>query len=397
MQSQSKITIIRSLWEIITRQRKSYMARICKLIYGDSEHCADLLYRIGVFIPDPIVWYAIDDMECIVVSPLEYARVKQAVLSGVEVLSYDAAKTRFGLKRLEVTALIAGISAFHRVKSWRVPPGFPLFIPQKLNRSRISFRTGKGAFFPERELKTAGEIEKITRGVRLAERGLAAALDVLCAAAIDADQLLYRNAPLTSEIVQGEINAVIARHGGCALHTIVAGGPQAADPHESGSGPLRPHQPIIIDIFPRVTATGYFGDLTRTVVKGAAPTVVRDAFAAVRAAVAAAKDTIRDGVDGRSAHKAAMTALTDAGFETDLKAETPTGFIHGTGHGLGLDIHEAPRVNSRKSILRTGHVVTVEPGVYYPDWGGLRIEDVVVVGAAGCDTLTAAPVYLEIP
>ena len=160
---------------------------------------------------------------------------------------------------------------------------------------------------------------------------------------------------------------------------------------------MRAGEPIVLDIFPRVEATGYFGDLTRTVVRGPATEMVRRAFAAVEAAQEAARRTVRAGVPARDIHQAAAAALAAAGFSTDLTADPPVGFIHGLGHGLGLEVHEAPRCN-RTAVkpLLAGHVITLEPGLYDPAWGGIRLEDVVAVTETGCDTLTAAPIFLEI-
>ncbi len=236
----------------------------------------------------------------------------------------------------------------------------------------------------------------VREGVELAEHGLQAALGMLAAATIEGDRVMHGGEPLTAATLRGEIDAAICRRGGIAAHTIVAPGVEGADPHNEGSGPIRPHQPIILDIFPRVMRTGYFGDLTRTVVKGRASATVKRAFEAVREARDHAKEMISPGVNGREIHREVCRRLEQRGFETKLGADPPFGFFHGTGHGLGLDIHELPRISSVDCTLEAGHVVTVEPGLYYPEWGGVRLEDVVVVQAAGCRTLTTVPTYLEI-
>ena len=368
-----------------------------KLIYGDSERCSDLLYITGLFIPDPILWCSVDDRSLIIVSPLEYARAKKEVKGGTEVLSYSQAKKKFALRNLKVESQIAGIGTYYGIKKWRVPPYFPYSLVEKLRRYPFRFHSIPGAFFPERECKSPEEIERIREGVRLAEVGLRAALDMLTKAKIKDDRLLLDDKPLTSERVKGAINAAISLNGGTASHTIVACGRQGADPHNTGSGFLYPNRPIILDIFPRVSHSGYHGDLTRTVVKGKSPEKVTKAFQAVHYACEVAKEMVRSGVDGQEIHKNVMKNFKNSGFESDLKAQIPYGFIHGTGHGLGLDIHESPRISRKKSILKSGQVVTIEPGLYYPEWGGVRIEDVVVVEKDGHTNLTSAPVELEIP
>ena len=171
--------------------------------------------------------------------------------------------------------------------------------------------------------------------------------------------------------------------------TIVAGGNQACDPHDRGSGPLRPNELIIIDIFPRVTKTGYFGDMTRTYLRGRASDAQRRLVATVGAAQKAALRTISAGVDTRVVHEEVVTTFTAAGCQTRHTKTGSVGFFHGTGHGLGLAVHEAPRISGSIAMpLKKGAVVTVEPGLYYPEIGGCRIEDVVQV-------TTRAPLFLS--
>jgi Xaa-Pro aminopeptidase len=367
-----------------------------RLLYADSERCADMLYATGLFVPDPFLWCAIGERRLVVVSPLEYGRFLRHLGATAEVHSFTTARQAFRCRNHRPATLIAALGRACGVKRWQVPADFPLGLALELRRRGVTCQPVTGMFFPEREHKQAAEIAHLRAGVQLAEAGLAVGLDILRAARIKGDAVVWRGQPLTAELLRGEIDAAITRQGGIAAHTIVAPGPEGADPHNAGSGPIRPHQPIIIDIFPRVTATGYFGDLTRTVVKGRAPAVVQRAFTAVRAARDGAKAMIRAGVQGQQVHKEVKRVLEQHGFATDLNAKPPYGFFHGTGHGLGLEVHEPPRINTSDQLLAPGHVVTVEPGVYYPEWGGVRLEDVVVVTERGCETLTTAETYLEI-
>jgi Xaa-Pro aminopeptidase len=176
----------------------------------------------------------------------------------------------------------------------------------------------------------------------------------------------------------------------------VACGEEGCDPHNQGSGPLAPDQPIIIDVFPRDTRSRYFADITRTVVKGRASAQVRRMYEAVAAGQAAALADIRDGVAADMVHRKVQATLEGFGFRTGEENGRMQGFFHGTGHGLGLEIHELPRVSKLPVALRSGHVVTVEPGLYYPGHGGVRIEDVVVVTGTGCRNLTTYPKTLEV-
>ena len=370
-----------------------------RLIYAASESCADLLYATGLMAPDAFLWFSVGGRATVVVSALEIGRARKQVRSGTTVLAWHEARRDWGVKteRAPVEVLIAALARTVGVRDWEVPESFPLGLARRLEAQRVRLKP-VAALFPERQSKSDAEIEHLREGVRLAETGLDCGLRILRASTVAADgSLHWQGAPLTAERLRGEIDAEIARHGGTASHTITAPGVQGADPHQTGSGPIRAGEPIVLDIFPRVDRTGYFGDLTRTVVKGKAPKVVRAAFAAVATAQKRAIAAVRAGVRADTVHKVALDTLTAAGFKTDPKASPPHGFFHGTGHGLGLEIHEAPRVSSRvRNRLTAGQVVTVEPGLYYPEWGGVRIEDVVVVRAGGCENLTTAPVLLEI-
>jgi Xaa-Pro aminopeptidase len=162
-------------------------------------------------------------------------------------------------------------------------------------------------------------------------------------------------------------------------------------PEHHGTGIILAKTPLVIDVFPRVDATGYCGDLTRTVSKGQPDALVARAHQAVAEAQTAAIAAVGPGVMAKDIHAAAVVVLEKHGFKTDAAASPPYGFFHGLGHGLGLDVHELPRLNaSTEEALAPGNVVTIEPGLYYPQWGGVRIEDVVVVTEDGCRNLTEA-------
>jgi Xaa-Pro aminopeptidase len=178
--------------------------------------------------------------------------------------------------------------------------------------------------------------------------------------------------------------------------TIVAGGPQSADPHERGHGPLRAGQPIVIDIFPQHMETGYWGDITRTVVRGRAPAALRAMYRAVREAQEDALRAVRPGVSGATVHRGVVATFARRGFATGVVDGKQVGFFHGTGHGVGLQVHEAPSLALAHRRLPRGAVVTVEPGLYYPEIGGVRIEDTVVVTADGCEVLAACSKRLEV-
>jgi Xaa-Pro aminopeptidase len=370
-----------------------------RLIYAAGESCADLLYASGVMTPDPFLWYAIPGESGMVMSALEVGRAQKEARPGVRVLSYEQAAAEWHLpqgKRSPVD-FVRGLARTCGIRHWSVPYDFPYGLATRLRRHRLVL-TPVAEFFPERAVKTPEEVERVREGVQLAEAGLARALTILREASIRDDYVIWQGEVLTAETLRGEVDAEIARRGGTASHTITAPGPQSADCHMSGSGPIRANQPIVLDIFPRVDRTGYHGDLTRTVVKGKADPVLRRAYEVVRDAQRKAIAAVAAGVTGKFVHQLVVDTIAASEFATDARGNPPRGFFHGTGHGLGLEVHEAPRVSLGYDLpLVPGHVVTIEPGVYYPEWGGVRLEDVVAVREGGCENLTTAPFELEIP
>ncbi len=167
-------------------------------------------------------------------------------------------------------------------------------------------------------------------------------------------------------------------------------------PHHSGSGPIVPDTPIVIDIFPRSQQTGYFGDMTRTVVKGTPSKEVKRMYKAVLEGQKIGISMIKHGVKSADVHNAVVDYFSKSGFKTGQIDGKQQGFIHSTGHGLGLEIHEPPRVSVGNDILQAGNVVTVEPGLYYEKLGGVRIEDVVLVTKKGCEVLSKFPKKFQV-
>jgi Xaa-Pro aminopeptidase len=196
---------------------------------------------------------------------------------------------------------------------------------------------------------------------------------------------------LTAERLKQAIHVTMLQHNCMGVGTITACGCAAADPHETGTGPLMAGQGIVLDIFPRHLEHGYWGDLSRTVVKGDPPLKLKKMHQAVRRAQRLALANIRAGVIARRIYDLVLDSLTEAGFPTTMSGGVMEGFIHSVGHGLGLEVHEAPGIGLGTNRLRAGQVVTVEPGLYYREIGGVRIEDVVVVTATGRRVLYPCP------
>jgi Xaa-Pro aminopeptidase len=200
----------------------------------------------------------------------------------------------------------------------------------------------------------------------------------------------------TAEDLRSAINTRVMAEGCVPAHTICAPGDQAVDPHDEGHGPIRAHTPIIMDIFPRSEKTGYFGDLTRTVVRGQASFALHELYAIVHEGVRLGHRRVRAGVPGLDVHREIQALFERQGYKTGVQKGRMQGFFHGTGHGVGLQIHEAPSIGKRPSLLQAGHVVTIEPGLYYLGLGGVRIEDMALVRKRDSRCLTKVPKQLEI-
>ncbi len=376
------------------------MNRETLLMVADSEHDANMLYAVGLFVPDPFIYLRLGGKPHIVLNDLEIDRArKYATHCRVLALSrYTRKLRRQGLKTVGLPQVVKFILRDKRLKKVVVPANFPVGLAKQLRHLKVRVQVREGNFFPERERKSAEEVKKISAALMMAEVGLAEGIQALKNAKVGRNRrLMYHNVPLTSEKLQAVINIAIIQAGGLANHTIVAGGRQACDPHERGHGPLRAHEPIIIDIFPRSEKTGYFGDITRTVVKGRASEAVRRLYHTVAQGQNIGFDQVTHNARGAEVHQKVQEYFEHEGFKTGRQHGRMQGFFHGTGHGLGLEIHEAPRLSpTSEDILRAGHVVTVEPGLYYPEIGGVRLEDVVLVTHNGSRNLTKFEKVLEV-
>ena len=353
------------------------------LLYADTASSSDQLYFSRVAVHDPFIAFQAGGKRLTVQSALEFGRIKKArTFDAVLPLEawYARAKARWPRRKVGAAEIIAELARAYRVRGFRVPDDFPTALFLKLRALGLHLEPAGGPMFPEREIKTDAEAAAIREGNRLSAVGFAAAEALLRASRPKGRYLRHAGRPLTSEDLKFAIESAILREGGNSQDTIVAGGDQACDPHNRGSGPLRANDLIILDIFPRVTETGYYGDMTRTFLRGRASDAQRQLVAAVRAAQLAALKTIRTGVDGRAVHQKVSDTFIAAGYKTRRTKNGSVGFFHGTGHGLGLAVHELPRLSPTVSMaLKKGSVVTVEPGLYYPGLGGCRIEDVVQV------------------
>jgi len=364
---------------------------LARLIIASGRD-SDMRYATGLDVDDQFIWIRLGDerraKEFVIVSRLEHARVRKETRPGVKTVlaeSVDTAELRVGRPKNLADIAVAFLRSYAAAEV-EVPPQTWTVHADTLREHGIRLKIAS-PFFPQRRTKGVREIAAIKRAGLVAKKALRHAIDIIRRAEIDwNDTLMIDGKPLTSERVRGEIERVFLAHG-CEGGMIVSCGEHSAIPHHHGSGPLLAGVPIIIDLFPRDRDTGYHFDVTRTVVKGTPRGDAVKLIGAVKRAHAEALAVVAPG-KAAGVHRAAAEVFERLGYRTT----DDEGFIHSIGHGVGLDVHEAPRVSEKSAdALKPGDVIAVEPGLYYKDIGGARIEDTVLVTKDGCVNLTNLP------
>jgi Xaa-Pro aminopeptidase len=362
------------------------------ILINSDQNAANIRYLCGTEPPETALLIQATGRGTLIVSEMEYNRMRRTAKRGITVVHPEMIGSSWKKGPADwIKKSVAG-------DKLSVGADFPLGLAEKLKRAGFKLKISEEAVCPQREIKTAAEISAVKNAQRAAVAAMSAAIKQIASAEIGQDGLLRcGKTVLSAEMVRATICHTLLDLGCVALETIVACGPHSADPHERGTGPLRAGQPIVLDIFPRSTATGYWGDITRTVCRGSAPAELKKMYTAVKAAHVVALKTVKAGTWTDDVHAAAAGELDRRGFKTGTIDGVPQGFIHGTGHGVGLEIHEAPRVSSANhQKLRAGMIITIEPGLYYPHLGGIRIEDTVAVTKTGYQMLAPCPKRLEI-
>lgn len=371
-----------------------------KLLY---ENGPDWHYATGTAIADPALFYRSPAGRThIVVSELEISLMQKSAKVD-EIHSFADVRAHLNGQPLTLAAMVKYLAAREKKapQAILVPGHFPANLLENLRAAGLPLQVEAAPlFFPARALKTPAEIKALRLAQQVNQGAFKHAFAILHASKIRKSDatLLWQGKPLTADILRGEMNAYLVRRGCTEFHggPIVACGAQGAMPHHRGAGPLKAHQFIVIDCFPR-HANGYWGDLTRTVLKGTPTPWHRAVYKAVLGSQQRALSLLKPGADGHKIHQAVVNHLAQAGFPTGYDASgTPYGMFHGTGHGVGLELHDpGPRTLSGvECILAPGMVTSVEPGLYYSrksttgGIGGCRIEDVVAITKTGAQNLT---------
>ena len=374
------------------------------LIYGDTLRSPAMRHEVPLGIGDPFLYLETNGRRVVVTNPLEDDRIAEAAPDLERLLADDLGLDDIiakGLQR-EVVYREVFVRAVDRVgiRAAIVPPEFPIALADRLRETGVELTPDDEEFETRRRRKTAAEMAGIRRATAAGLAGLAECARALREASIDGDQLRIDGELLTSEIVRARVREVCARAGAPAPDDIIVAPMRPGDAvgHESGSGPLPAHAPICIDLWPQDEASGCWSDMTRTFVRGDVSAAIAQLHTLVLEAHERACAAVRPGVPGVEVYGVACDVFEAAGHPTQrTKAPGETlrhGFYFGLGHGVGLEVHEAPALGRTGSEpLIAGDVIAVEPGTVDPEHGGMRVEDLLVVTEDGHENLTASFPY----
>ena len=376
-----------------------------RLIVGDTLRVPELRHEVPLGIVDSFLFVEHEGRRHAVIGSLECDRVRELGL-GIEVHPLE----QFGYDQLIRAGLEAG--AVNRavwtnacreldVREAIVPSGFPLAVADQLREARIGIEVDQDSFDAVRRAKNAAELAGMRRAQKAAEAGMGACADALSSAVPANGGFMVDGEPLTVELVKARISEAFLRNDATADEFIVARGAQAAVGHDMGSGPIAPGESIVVDLWPRDRESTCFADMTRTFVLGEVPPEIAEYHRLVKEALDLAIALVRPGVNGRELYAAVCDHFEPAGYPTGRSkpdgAVLQDGFFHGLGHGVGLEVHERPWMGRYGDELVAGDVITIEPGLYHKGYGGVRLEDLVLVTEDGYENLTVFPYDLDAP
>jgi Xaa-Pro aminopeptidase len=373
------------------------------LIHGDTVRHSTMRHEIPLIVPDPFLYAEARGERHVVVSSLERTRIEALgdglIVHAFEEFGYDdlvSSGTDRADAVLQVMVRAVGSLGLERAA---VPSEFPLELADHLRAAQVELEVERELFETRRRVKTEAELAGIRRAQAAAEAGMREAVALLRRAEPGGTGLVADGDALTCERIKDAIRTAIARGGASADALIVAHGAQSASGHDMGSGPLQPGEPVVIDLWPNDLESGCFADMTRTFVVGETPAELRNYHQLTRESLERSLEAVRPGVAGKELHRLSCEPYERAGLPTQLtKAPGQVleeGFFHSLGHGVGLEVHEAPLLGRAPDVLVTGDVITLEPGCYRPGFGGCRLEDLVLVTDDGAELLTDFPYELE--
>jgi Xaa-Pro aminopeptidase len=374
------------------------------LIYADTLRSPEMRHEMPAEIMDPFLYAEVDGHRYAVVSPLETQTVNESApdveVIGPEQLGWDELVERQADWEEAEQELVVRACRRMGIREAVAPSTFPLELADRLRAGGVDLTVDRHLFEDRRRVKNADELAGIERAQRAAEAAMTAATALLRAAEPAGAEVHVDGKALTSERLKEAIAEALSDHPVTCEEPIVAPGPQAAVGHDRGSGPIAISEPVVIDLWPQDRKSGCYADMTRTFVVGEATSEIREWHALCREALDRALAKIRPGAKGRDVFEVVCDLFESHSLPTQRSKEAgetlQEGFNHSLGHGVGLQVHEAPSLGrTRGDELVTGDVLAVEPGLYRPDIGGVRLEDLVLVTEQGAETITRYPYDLE--
>jgi Xaa-Pro aminopeptidase len=374
------------------------------VLFGDTTRSPELRHEVPLSIPDPFLYVERDGLRHVVVVSLELPLLEQLggyVLHPFEEFGLDELRRSSGSQLELLSEIVVRAVTSFGVEQALVPASFPIFTADRLRAAGVEVCPSPEEFVARRRVKSGFELAGIRRAQAAAEAGMGAARDLLRRSSAAAGGVLELDgAPLRSEQIKAAISATFTEHGCSADLFVVSHGEQAAIGHHAGAGEIRAGEPVVVDLWPRDNASSCWADMTRTFVVGEVDAELAEWHALCREALGRALAAVRPGVSGKELYDTVCDLFEAAGYPTQrTKADGETlerGFHHALGHGVGLEVHELPLLNLLgKEPLLAGDVLAIEPGLYRPGFGGLRLEDLVLVTGEGCENLTSFPYDLE--
>jgi len=354
------------------------------VVYANSRD-ADMRYLTHFTTSDPFVYFRKRGGKgTIIISQMEVGRASREGSAAVMTRT-DAGLPEILEKEKDPYRATAKMIAGQVGKNVLVPPNFPVVLANALGEY-CTVIVDKGTVLSMRSKKTRGEIRCMKNVQNVTQTAMGHAVSMIRRASVKKGILHLDGKPLTSERIKYTMHCVLLERGCSAEDTIVSCGKDTAIPHMTGTGPLRADEPIIIDIFPVHELSGYYADMTRTIVKGEPSPEIIEMYSALREAKQCAVSRISSGVSGAGLHQLVVDLFRERGYSSDTQ-----GFVHNLGHGVGLQIHELPVVGPAGKSLESGNVITIEPGLYYTGIGGVRLEDIGAVTRHGFDNFTSFP------
>jgi len=374
------------------------------LIIGDTMRNPEMRHEVPIGIPDPFLYAELDGRRIVAISSMEAIRV-EGLGTGLEVHTFEEYgadelrrkhRDRYAFTRELIVRAVKALG----IEKASVPGKFPVQHSDAIREAGVELVVDQPHFDERRRQKSDHELEGIRRAQKAAEAGVATARELLARADRSNGMLKLEGKPLTCELLKQHVQATFLEHGAIAEEMILSHGPQTAVGHDMGSGQIAADDVVMLDLFPVDLESACFADLTRTVAFGEIPEEVESWHALCREAMDLVSAEVRPGAHGSDLHRVVSEFFSDRGFPTILTkpdGEVLTdGFYHGLGHGVGLEVHEAPSLGIIGEELVVGDVITLEPGLYRQGFGGVRVEDLLLVTEDGYERLTDCPYELEL-